>query len=177
MDVKFRILGPLEVTGESGPISLGGPKQRGVLAILLLRANQVVPVEQLADELYDGAVPATASTYFALPTAAIAARISRFGLAFVRGFASFPLEEMKIASASVPRCRRSSSPRTRDRGDRAHPGGSPRRAGLSPWSRECRPGRSLRRPPVPAASRQRVRSRGVSISRSSPGVADASWRP
>src|SRR5262245_24048109 len=61
MDVEFRILGPLEVTGESGPISLGGPKQRGVLAILLLRANQVVPVEQLADELYDGAVPATAA--------------------------------------------------------------------------------------------------------------------
>jgi hypothetical protein len=61
MDVKFRILGPLEVTGESGPISLGGPKQRGVLAILLLRANQVVPVEQLADELYDGPVPATAT--------------------------------------------------------------------------------------------------------------------
>jgi hypothetical protein len=31
------------------------------LAILLLRANQVVPVEQFADELYDGAVPATAT--------------------------------------------------------------------------------------------------------------------
>jgi DNA-binding SARP family transcriptional activator len=40
---------------------VGGRRQRGVLAILLLRANQVVPVEQLADELYDGAAPATAT--------------------------------------------------------------------------------------------------------------------
>jgi DNA-binding SARP family transcriptional activator len=61
MDGEFRILGPLEVLVGNGPIKLGGRRQRGVLAILLLRANQVVPVEQLADELYDGAAPATAT--------------------------------------------------------------------------------------------------------------------
>jgi DNA-binding SARP family transcriptional activator len=61
MRVDFRILGPLEVVAGNGPIKLGGRRQRGVLAILLLRANQVVPVEQLADELYDGAAPATAA--------------------------------------------------------------------------------------------------------------------
>lgn len=53
MDGEFRILGALEVLVGNGPIKLGGRRQRGVLAILLLRANQVVPVEQLADELYD----------------------------------------------------------------------------------------------------------------------------
>jgi WD40 repeat protein/DNA-binding SARP family transcriptional activator len=61
MGVEFRILGPLEVVAGNGPVKLGGRRQRGVLAILLLRANQVVPVEQLADELYDGAAPATAA--------------------------------------------------------------------------------------------------------------------
>ncbi len=61
MGVEFRILGPLEVISDGGPIRLGGPKQRGVLAALLLRANEVVPVEQLVDALYDGAAPATAA--------------------------------------------------------------------------------------------------------------------
>ena len=59
---EFRILGPLEVVGEHGPIRLGGPRQRGTLAILLLGANRVVPVERLADDLYRGAAPVTAVT-------------------------------------------------------------------------------------------------------------------
>ncbi len=60
MAIDFRILGPLEVMTESGPVRLGGRKQRGVLALLLLHANEVMPVERLADELYAGAPPATA---------------------------------------------------------------------------------------------------------------------
>ncbi len=58
--MDFRILGPLEVATEAGPARLGGRKQRGVLAILLLHANEVVPVERLADELYAGDPPPTA---------------------------------------------------------------------------------------------------------------------
>ena len=60
--LEFRILGPLEVVGNDGPISLGGPKQRATLAILLLNANRVVSVERLADDLYAGAAPVTAVT-------------------------------------------------------------------------------------------------------------------
>ena len=60
--LEFRILGPLEVVGDAGPIRLGGLKQRATLAILLLSANRVVPVERLADELYAGAPPVTAVT-------------------------------------------------------------------------------------------------------------------
>jgi DNA-binding SARP family transcriptional activator len=60
--LEFRILGPLEVVGERGPIALGGPKQRATLAILLLDANRVVSVERLADDLYSGAAPMTAVT-------------------------------------------------------------------------------------------------------------------
>jgi len=60
--LEFRILGPLEVVDDGGAIRLGGPKQRATLAILLLTANRVVPVERLADELYAGAAPATAVT-------------------------------------------------------------------------------------------------------------------
>jgi len=60
--LEFRILGPLEVVGDDGPMSLGGPKQRATLAILLLDANRVVSVERLADDLYSGAAPVTAVT-------------------------------------------------------------------------------------------------------------------
>jgi DNA-binding SARP family transcriptional activator/nucleotide-binding universal stress UspA family protein len=60
--LDFRILGPLEVVTEDGPVRLGGPKQRATLAILLLNANRVVSVDRLADDLYTGAAPVTAVT-------------------------------------------------------------------------------------------------------------------
>jgi DNA-binding SARP family transcriptional activator len=58
--LEFRVLGPLEVVSDDGPIQLGGPKQRATLAILLLNANRVVSVERLADDLYAGETPVTA---------------------------------------------------------------------------------------------------------------------
>jgi DNA-binding SARP family transcriptional activator len=60
--VEFSILGPLQVESEHGALRLGGPRQRATLAILLLNADRVVPVERLADELYAGEPPATAVT-------------------------------------------------------------------------------------------------------------------
>ena len=60
--LEFRVLGPLEVVGEDGPVTLGGTRQRATLAILLLNANRVVPVERLADELYAGRPPVSAVT-------------------------------------------------------------------------------------------------------------------
>ena len=63
--VEFRILGPLEVVGEDGPIRLGGPRQRATLAILLLNANRVLSIERLADDLYAGRPPVTAVTQVA----------------------------------------------------------------------------------------------------------------
>ena len=63
MPPQFRILGPLEVVDPSGaPVRLGGPRQRAVLAILLLSANRVVSIDRLADDLYGGEPPATAVT-------------------------------------------------------------------------------------------------------------------
>jgi DNA-binding SARP family transcriptional activator len=50
--VEFRILGPLEVRDEGGEVSLGGPKPRALLALLLLHSNEVVPTDQLIDELW-----------------------------------------------------------------------------------------------------------------------------
>jgi DNA-binding SARP family transcriptional activator len=60
--VEFRILGPLEVLDAQGrPLALGGPKQRALLAVLLLHAGQVVAVERLVDELWGEDPPDTAA--------------------------------------------------------------------------------------------------------------------
>ncbi len=58
--VEFAILGPLEARAEGGPISLGGPKQRALLAVLLLEAGRVVSLDHLVDALWAGEPPATA---------------------------------------------------------------------------------------------------------------------
>ena len=59
--MEFRILGPLEVRDGDRPIELGTGRQRKLLAILLLRANEVVSTDRLIDELWDGHPPPTAA--------------------------------------------------------------------------------------------------------------------
>ncbi len=59
--MDFRILGPLEVHEGDRAVSLGGRQQRALLALLLLRANEVVPVEQIIDELWPEAPPPSAT--------------------------------------------------------------------------------------------------------------------
>jgi DNA-binding SARP family transcriptional activator len=60
--VDFRVLGPLEVRRDGRPLPLGGRKQRLLLALLLLRSNQVVPTARLVDDLWAGSPPETAQT-------------------------------------------------------------------------------------------------------------------
>ena len=55
--MRFAVLGPLEVSGEDGPVPLGGPKQRIVLAHLVLGANRVVSAERLIDALWQKDLP------------------------------------------------------------------------------------------------------------------------
>ena len=58
--MEFRILGELEVIGEDGPIELKAAKQRALLGILLLRANEVVSADSLIDRLWSERPPASA---------------------------------------------------------------------------------------------------------------------
>src|SRR5262245_32901249 len=60
--IEFRILGPLEVTRDDTPVALGGPKQRALLAYLLLRRGEVVSTDRLVDELWGEQPPRTATT-------------------------------------------------------------------------------------------------------------------
>ena len=49
--VEFRILGPLEVRVDGVAVQIGGPRQRALLAFLLLSANRVVSRDRLIEEL------------------------------------------------------------------------------------------------------------------------------
>ena len=59
--MEFRILGPLEVVGEHGPVALRRGKEQALLAFMLLHANELLPSERLIDELWDERPPPTAS--------------------------------------------------------------------------------------------------------------------
>src|SRR5438874_8735980 len=58
--MEYRILGPLEVVDEGEPVALGRLKERLVLAVLLLHANEFVSRERLIDELWGESPPPTA---------------------------------------------------------------------------------------------------------------------
>jgi predicted ATPase/DNA-binding SARP family transcriptional activator len=58
--MEFRLLGPLEVSDGDAPVPLAGAKQRGLLAFLLVRANQVVSRDRLIDGLWGDEPPETA---------------------------------------------------------------------------------------------------------------------
>jgi DNA-binding SARP family transcriptional activator/streptogramin lyase len=59
--MRFRLLGPVELEGEHGTVPLGSAKQRALLAILLLHANEVVSQQRLVDELWGDVPPASAA--------------------------------------------------------------------------------------------------------------------
>ena len=58
--MEFRILGPLEVRHADRPVRVAGAKERALLAVLLLHANEAVHADRLIDDLWSGRPPATA---------------------------------------------------------------------------------------------------------------------
>jgi predicted ATPase/DNA-binding SARP family transcriptional activator len=54
---EVRLLGPVQAARAGREVPLGGPRQRAVLALLVLEAGRVVPAGRLAEELWRGAAP------------------------------------------------------------------------------------------------------------------------
>ena len=59
--MEFRVLGPVEVLQDGRELPLGGPKQRVLLALLLLRANEAVSRDRLIDGLWGERPPPSAA--------------------------------------------------------------------------------------------------------------------
>ena len=58
--MEYRVLGPIEALDDGRRLALGGPKQRLLLGVLLLRANRIVAGGELVEALWADAPPATA---------------------------------------------------------------------------------------------------------------------
>jgi DNA-binding SARP family transcriptional activator len=82
--LDFAILGPLEVRLDNLLLPLGGFRQRALLAMLLLHANEVVSSDRLLEELW-GAAPRA-------DTAVLRVRISQLRKALHRAGGSPPIE-------------------------------------------------------------------------------------
>lgn len=59
--MEFRILGPLDVSDRDEVLLLPGARQRALLALLLIRANRVVPADVLIEELWGDVIPRNAA--------------------------------------------------------------------------------------------------------------------
>jgi predicted ATPase/DNA-binding SARP family transcriptional activator len=60
MPMQFETLGPLRVVGAVGPLALGGPAERRLLAVLLVCPNAPVTDDRLIDELWGEGPPRSA---------------------------------------------------------------------------------------------------------------------
>ncbi len=89
VSVRYQVLGPLEAAGGDGIVPLGGPKQRLVLAVLLIRLGHVVSDDRLVDELWPEDAPAGArhaiQTYVSELRRALDDEIERVGTGYRLG--------------------------------------------------------------------------------------------
>jgi DNA-binding SARP family transcriptional activator len=76
--MDFRILGPLEVLDEGRRVAVDGSKQRALLALFLLHANETLSTDRLLDELWGERVPAA-------PAKTLQMHISRLRKALAAG--------------------------------------------------------------------------------------------
>ncbi|CCH21760.1 AfsR/SARP family transcriptional regulator [Micromonospora lupini] len=77
--MRFGILGPLRVGGGGSTVTAG--RDRIVLAMLLLRAGRLVPVEELVDAVWEDRPPATARAQLQTCVSRLRRRLGELGLA------------------------------------------------------------------------------------------------
>jgi DNA-binding SARP family transcriptional activator len=59
--MDFRMLGPFEVWDDGSPVSLGGRRQRAVLALLAIHAGEVLSMDRIVEEIWAGDSPPSAA--------------------------------------------------------------------------------------------------------------------
>jgi len=80
MAVRIQILGPFEVAVDGSPLMLGRPHRRSVLALLALRANEIVPVCDIVDALWGDWPPPRARNQIHVYISALRCQLDHVGL-------------------------------------------------------------------------------------------------
>ena len=158
--MEFRLLGPLEVRKDGRVVPVGGAKQRALLAILLLHANEVVSRDRLIDELWAERPPGTADHSLDHQVSRLRKTLEPSELLVTRS-GGYVLE-VEPEQIDVRRFER-----LLEQGRRANAAGEPGRGGEAASARRSRSGAAVRSPISPTS-----RSRG---SRSS-GSRSCGWR-
>lgn len=78
-DLIFRLLGPLDVLADGQSIAVGGPRQRVVLALLLLEHGRVVSAERLIEAIWGESPPSTARSQVQICVSALRRRLAGLG--------------------------------------------------------------------------------------------------
>jgi predicted ATPase/DNA-binding SARP family transcriptional activator len=81
--MMFRVLGPLEVETDDGPIPLPGQRPRALLTALLLEPNSVVPVHGLVEALWGEELPDAPANALQQVVARLRTRLGPVGTAIV----------------------------------------------------------------------------------------------
>ncbi|MGW4471922.1 BTAD domain-containing putative transcriptional regulator [Nonomuraea sp. NPDC004354] len=79
--MEFRILGPLEAVSGDRHIPLGGPRQRAVLAMLLINVGRVVTTDRLGTAIWGHRPPATARNQVAICVSGLRREFAAAGVA------------------------------------------------------------------------------------------------
>ena len=166
--MDFRILGPLEVSDGDRQVALGGARQRALLGMLLLHANEVVSSDRLIDELWPGEGLAEGSKALQVAVSRLRKALGGGELIVTRP----PGYELQVEPERLDLRRfEASSPTGRRLLADGDAGG--RREGADRRARAC--GAASRWPTSPTSPSARARSRG-SRSCASPRWRIA-WRP
>ena len=149
--IDFRLLGPVQVVVDGEPVPLGAPKQRALLAELLLHRGEVVTRTHLVDALWDEGAPETATSALqvyvhGLRRALGSERIETQGSGYRIRVEPDELDVERFETLLDRAARALADGSPRSRGERARPGaGALARARRSPISAASRPSARARR--------------------------------
>ena len=90
--MEFRVLGTLEVVDGARPVPINGAKQRALLTILLLHANQTVSSGRLLEELWGDEQPESGLTALQVRVSQLRKALGKGGESIVTKPAGYALE-------------------------------------------------------------------------------------
>ena len=76
--MRFRVLGPVEIESEDGPVVVSGQRLRALLTALLLQPNSVVSTDRLVEALWGQDLPESPANALHQVVTRLRARLGRW---------------------------------------------------------------------------------------------------